>query len=1194
MLKKDDLSKYQKKTDIEHILDNPDTYIGSVELLESDEFIYDNEEKIIKKKNIHYNPGLYKIFDEGIVNCRDHVIRMKQKIKDNKDEENKDEQNQEKDSNSIYPVSYINISIEEDGVITMMNDGNGIDIEKHPEYKVWIPELIFTQLRTSTNYNKDEKKIVGGKNGFGFKLALIWSTWGYIETVDHIRGLKYTQEVKNNLSIIEKPNITKCNKSKPYTKLSFLPDYKRMYLFDKITPDIYSLLQRRVYDIAAVTEKNVKVKFNSKEINIKNFNQYVNIINKDNEYKYEEANERWEYAVSLSNTGEFYQVSFVNGIYTSKGGKHIEYILNQIIKKLTLYIKQKKKVDVKPTSIKEQLALFVRCDIENPSFDSQTKDYMNTPISKFGSSCEVSDKFIEKIAKMGVMNSACEISEIKENKQQKKTDGTKSKSVRGIPKLIDANYAGTNKSYLCSLILCEGDSAKSGIVSGLNKDDRNIIGVYPMKGKILNIRGESISKLGENKEITEIKQILGLEHNKIYQENDVKNKLRYGKIIFMTDQDLDGSHIKGLCINVFDTAWPSLIKIPNFISFINTPIIKAEKGKEIKQFYNDGEYELWKQTVNTNLWKIKYYKGLGTSTSKEFKEYFENKKIVHFKWTDEKSSEELDKIFNKKRSDDRKEWLINYDKNLYLDTNKEEVTYEEFINKEFIHFSIADNERSIPGPDGLKTSLRKILYSAFKKGLTHEKGKEIKVAQFSGYVSENSGYHHGEASLNAGIIGMAQDFLGSNNLNLFMPNGQFGTRRKGGKDAGSERYIFTQLNILTRKIFRKEDDPILDYLNDDGLLVEPQFYVPIVPMILINGSKGIGTGFSTEILSYNIIEIIEILENKLNNKEDIINYEINPYYKNFEGTIENLNINKENKINSNAVQKYLVKGCYKVIKENKIQITELPIGTWTEDYKCFLESLLDNKTKEKLLIKDYIETCTDVTIDFIIEFYPGVLNELINKYDDDKSLNELEKYLKLYTLISNSNMHIFNSKQILTKYNNIKDIINEYYELRLLYYSKRKEYLINILKNDLIIIRNQCKFITMNLNDEIDLRKKNNKEINSILKLNNFDSYPEICKSKPIGSESNGSESNPSENNGSESEDSEDYKYLIKMPMDSVSEENVKKLLNNKKNKEEELENLLKITNKEIWLKELNELKDEYLKNINQPNMQIKLKKNKK
>ena len=968
--------KYQKKSDKEHVLDNPDTYIGSIEKISSNVHIYDETTKKIVEKQITYIPGLYKLFDEGIVNCRDHVIRMEQLIASSSDENN-------------YPVTKIDISIDDEGIITLTNDGNGIDVSIHPEYKVWIPELIFANLRTSTNYIKEEKKIVGGKNGFGFKLVLIWSTWGKIETVDAKTGQKYIQEFKDNLNIIEKPKITKC-KNKPYTSVSFKPDFKRLGIdgFDK---DFIALLKRRVYDIAAVTSKSIKVKYNSTPIEIKTFMNYIDLYigtKADKERLYEEANERWEYAVCLAPNEEFTQVSFVNGIFTSKGGKHVEYIVNQIVRKLTSYIKEKKHIDVKPASIKEQLMIFVNCTIENPAFDSQTKDYLNSAVSNFGSSCDVSNKFIEKLAKMGVMATACNLTEVKENKAVKKSDGTKCKTIRNIPKLVDANYAGTAKSSQCVLILCEGDSAKSGIISGLSREDRNFIGVYPMKGKMFNIRGESISKIGENKEISEIKQIVGLEHGKTYTLEDVTTKLRYGKLLFMTDQDLDGSHIKGLAINMIESEWSSLIEIPEFIGYMNTPILKATHGKEVIPFYNNGEYEHWKkENSDFAKWSVKYYKGLGTSTSKEFKEYFANKKIVNFT-SIETCRESIDKVFNKKRANDRKEWLSNYDRSSYLNTSKSSVTYGEFINNDMIHFSIYDNERSIPNIcDGLKICLRKILFSALKKKLT----SEIKVAQFSGYVSEQSSYHHGEASLNGAIIGLAQNFVGSNNINLFKPEGQFGTRLQGGKDAASERYIFTYLNPITRKIFSEFDDSILDYIEDDGSSVEPIYYVPIIPMILVNGTKGIGTGFSTDIMCYNPIQIINYLEAKLNkvcNKSLLIE----PYYQGFKGKIYPCDTTHK---------KYIIKGCYETIGPDKIRISELPVGTWTQDYKEFLEGVLDAKSgKSKSAkcndeyVKDFVDMSTDITVDFEVTFYPGILSKLISE-DHEYAINGLEKYLKL-------------------------------------------------------------------------------------------------------------------------------------------------------------------------------------------------------
>ena len=1119
-------NKYQQKTDKQHILDNPDTYIGSVEKIDSQQWILNEDSSKIIERNIEYIPGLFKLFDEGAVNARDHAVRMEQAIANNQ-------------SNAL-PVTNIEITIENDGTITMYNDGNGIDVAEHPEHKIWIPELIFGHLRTSTNYNKDEKKIVGGKNGFGFKLVLIWSTYGSVETVDHIRGLKYSQEFKNNLDEICKPSITKC-KNKPYTKITFKPDYKRLGI-DGLTPDLIALLKKRTYDIAAVTDKSLKVKFNDNLIPVKNFQQYIDLYigdKSDTPRVYEDSGGRWEYAVALTPNNEFTQVSFVNGIHTAKGGKHVEYVLGQITRKLCDFIEKKKKVKVNPNSIKEQLILFIRCDIENPAFDSQTKDYMNTPSSKFGSKCDVSDKFIEKVAKMGVMDAALQLTEVKENKAAKKTDGVKSKSIRGIPKLTDANWAGTEKSKDCIIIFCEGDSAKAGIISGLTSDDRNNIGVYPMKGKILNVRGENVKKISENKEIIEIKKILGLETGKKYLNiEDVYKNLRYGKVLFMTDQDLDGSHIKGLGINLFQSEWPSLAEISGFIGFMNTPILKAKKGNVELDFYNDGEYNEWKEANDSKGWKIKYYKGLGTSTGKEFREYFEKKKIVGFLQS-EKSDDAIDMVFNKKRADDRKDWLKLYDRDAYLDTNKTNVSYEEFIDKELIHFSKYDCDRSIPNlMDGLKISLRKILYSGFKKNLT----TEIKVAQFSGYVSEHSGYHHGEASLNAAIVGMAQNFVGSNNINLFMPNGQFGTRLQGGKDSASERYIFTQLNKITRSIFPTSDDHILDYLNDDGLPVEPIYYAPIIPMILVNGSKGIGTGFSTDIMCYNPLQIIDYIKNKLmsnNNNDDI---DFIPYYEGFKGHISKI-----------SDEKFLIKGLYEKIAVDQIKVTELPVGYWTEDFKELLESLIDpgvDKDGKKLssIVKDYDDMSKDTNVDFTITFIKGRLEEL-EKSKGDYDCNGLEKLLKLYTTNTTTNMHLFDANDTLQKYNKVSDIIDTYYETRLKMYGTRKAYLIDALEKELVLLSNKAKYIKENLDGTIDLRKKKKEQVIELLNSKGYDNI----------------------------DDDEEFKYLVKMPMDSVTEENVDKLLKDKGNKESDLETIKNTTINKMWVSEIDNLRELYV-----------------
>ena len=1185
--------KYKRLTDKEHVLHNSDTYIGSIEQVQEEQYvmapmpmsegtndIYYQPDSILKEETT-YIPGLYKLFDEAIVNCRDHVVRCQEKIAGG--------------DTSVKPVSYINVSLSIDGSITVENDGSGIDIVEHPTHHIWVPELIFGHLRTGTNYDKSEKKIVGGKNGFGVKLIFIWSKYGYIETVDHTRGLKYTQEFKDNLSEICKPTITKTRSTKPYTRITFLPDYERMGI-DGLTDGFKRLLIRRAYDIAAITDKRIKVKVDDKQIVVKDFQSYVSCyIGSDKQSTkrvYESPNERWEYSVSLTKNDCFEQISFVNGIATYKGGKHVDYIIYQLVRKIADYIQKKKKLIVKPNVIKEQIHLFLRCDIVNPAFSSQSKDYLDTPISKFGSGCQVSDAFAEKVAKMGVMDIACSMTEIKDRKANKRTDGVKTSSITGIPKLSDANQAGTKHSGKCMLILCEGDSAKAGILSGLTTDDRNTIGVYPLRGKLKNIRGVKAKELGDNAEINDIKKILGLKANMEFESKEhVQRELRYGKVIFMTDQDLDGTHIKGLCINMFDVAWNDLLKY-GILGFMNTPILKASMGTGKNQrslvFYNDGEYDQWKRTQTVehiSKYKVKYYKGLGTSTKQEFQEYFENKRIIMFQ-QGVHCADSIDMVFNKKKADERKVWLGNYDRTNYLDTNKEGLDFTEFINKEMIHFSKYDCERSIPNlMDGLKTSQRKILYSCFLKKLFDT---EIKVAQLSGYVSEKSCYHHGEQSLNEAIISMAQTFVGSNNINLLMPNGQFGTRMGGGKDAASPRYIFTLLNTITTKLFRQEDNNVLDYLDDDGTPVEPMFYVPILPMILVNGANGIGTGFSTDVLPHNPTDIIKTLYNIIstlesdsslpyncgtetvetmipqliqlldNHKTDLMNENNNvlPFFDKFNGSVSWISVDDHSRI--------LVKGCYTILNKNEIRITELPIGSWIDKYKLFIENLIEKgKTTAKVgkkgkgkdaisaVVKEYLDMSTDTVVNFTLRLSSGNLYDMEGDVGQHEGTNGIHKLFNLATTMHLTNMNLFNHKEQLRKYTNYYDIIHEYTPIRLKHYILRKQRQQQELEYDLGIIANRVKYIQLILNDTIDLRGKKKDAIHTMLITNGLEE-----------------QSDRKETND------KNFNYLTKMPMDSVSKENVAKLNADYDTKQSQLDLVKNTSIYTMWKNELTELAD--------------------
>lgn len=968
---------------LEHILLRPDTYIGSIERQTQTMWVYNEDIKKVVNRQITFVPGLYKIFDEIIVNAAD---------------------NKQRDPT----MNRIEVTINPDeGFVRVWNNGNGIPIVVHQEHKVYVPELIFGVLLTGSNFDDNEQKTTGGRNGFGAKLANIFSTRFIIETADKERGLKYKQEFTENMSKHNAPTISK-HSGTDYTCITFYPDLSK-FKMDCLDEDIVGLMAKRVFDVAGTSPPSgsrLNVYLNGSKIDIRGFEQYLGMYEGlDAPVAFAQVNDRWEIGVGISD-GTFQQVSFANSICTTKGGCHVNYIADQLTAKLMGVVKKKNKgEEVRPNQIKNHLAVFVNALIVNPAFDSQTKDNLTTKVSAFGSTCVLPEKLLKQVEKSGVVDNILSWAKFKQTAELKKKSGSKRSKVVGITKLDDANNAGTAKSKDCTLILTEGDSAKALAMSGLAVVGRDYYGVFPLKGKLLNVREASHAQIMKNEEIQNITHILGLTFGKEYNDT---SSLRYGHLMIMTDQDHDGSHIKGLLINFIHHFWPSLLKIPGFLQQFITPIVKCTKSSKELSFYTIPEYLQWKETNDEGKgWKIKYYKGLGTSTSAEAKEYFSNLEThqIDFEW-DENANDMIDMAFAKKRVDDRKLWLLALEPGVHIDYKVDKISYDTFINHELILFSHADNERSLPHfMDGLKPSQRKVLFGCFKRNL---KG-EIKVAQLAGYISEHSAYHHGEASLTQTIIGMAQSYVGSNNINLLSPCGQFGTRLMGGKDAASPRYVFTKLETITRCIFHPNDDPLLDYLDEDGQSIEPTYYVPVIPMCLVNGSEGIGTGWSTSVPTYNPREIIANLRRVLKNEELV---EMHPWYRGFTGAITP----KTGKDSNN----YSVLGNIEVIDDSTVVISELPVGKWTTDYKQFLESVMIGNTANNAnkddgpntvpFVKEFRENHTDTTVLFTVTVPPEKLAEI------QAEKGGLVKKFKLEGSIATSNMHMFDINSQMRKY----------------------------------------------------------------------------------------------------------------------------------------------------------------------------------
>ena len=1103
---------YIKLTPIEHILKKPSMYIGDIDFRVDKQFIYIKDQII--QKDINWSPGLYKIVDELIVNSYDQSIRD-------------------------LTLQTISADINESS-FSIFNNGIGIDVVQHPTYKIYIPELIFANLLTSTNYDETQQRLTGGTHGLGAKLSAIFSKEFIVEVWDTKRQLYYYQTYENNLSKISKPKITKITNKSPIkggVKITIKPDFAK-FNTTKFNVDMISLFNKRIVDLIGLCHHNINIYLNNQLIvKTSSFSSYLKLYKSEQPWIQGQC-QNWEFAIRFNdnkNIEPHYHISFVNGVFTNKGGKHLEYLIELLMEKLVKIISP----DFTKKLLNDYVSICLKSSIINPTFNSQTKEELNTPINKFGVECTIANSFWTQLKNSPIVQQLKQVISLSNQKILSKLDGSKKTKIKNLPKLEDANFAGTKKSIECTLILTEGDSAKATAISGISAipNGRNLFGVYPLRGKLLNVREASINQINNNQEIGDIKKILGLKSGIIYNKTNI-NELRYGSVMIMTDADEDGSHIKGLIINFIDYFYPSLLEIEGFIKILVTPLVKVTLPNKQINFANLRAYKLWLGDKSPSLYKIKYYKGLGTSTSKEAGEYFQNLKsntinILSLLDSKSKSKSNSDILlaFAKEKVNDRKMWLANYNPDNILQLEPPStITIKEFVHQELIHFSNYDNIRSIPSiMDGFKPSQRKVLYGCFKKNLS----TEAKVAQLAAAVAEISAYHHGEQSLVSTIINMAQNYVGSNNLNILVPQGQFGTRLMGGRDHSSARYIFTFIEPYINKIFNKTDNELLEYLYDDGFQIEPKYYLPIIPMILVNGAEGIGTGFSTSIPTYNPLEIINWLENKLNNKKESI--QLIPYYKNFKGAI----IKYDD-------MTWVSQGILELNSDkNELIITELPLKMWTNDYKEFLENIIYNNEKKDSLFKSYVNLSSDIEIKFVLKYNVdnfSIIEKLYLSIDSD-NLNQLYKYLHLYKTIKQSNMNLYTTDYKIKTFKSSEEILNEFYLWRLGFYDKRKELLLKKLKDSMDYLMSQIKFIQLIISNGHDILNLNPEELDKYLEKNKI---TKISKS---------------------------YDYLLNMTFKQLTKNNMDKLEKKLKDTKNQYKLINLETNKTMWLNDLTELK---------------------
>ena len=717
----------------------------------------------------------------------------------------------------------------------------------------------------------------------------------------------------------------------------------------------------------------------------------------------------------------------------------------------------------------------------------------------------------------------------KELQALKKTE-RKKRQFMNIQNLDSARFEGTNRAKDCTLIFVEGDSAKTYVVSGLSSEDRNYCGIYKLRGKLLNTRNASIPTIAKNEVIQDVVNSLGLRYDVDYSKDENFKTLRYGRVMIITDADEDGFHICGLLHNLFETLFPSLYqrKIP-FVQSMYTPIARVfQKGKKDIIFYDLQEFEKYKQEHANQKLDVKYYKGLASSTVENAHETY-GKKIVEYIY-DEEAKENMNKAFLSELTALRKEWVGNYTVERAPvawhgdGVERCSLTLTSFIDNELIKFSRADCARSLPNVmDGLKECQRKTLYVAFKTNQKYS-GNSVKVAQFGARVAELSEYHHGENNLSPAIVKMAQNFAGSNNIPLLFRDGQFGSRQGNGADAGQPRYIFTKLDMCTEYIFRAEDNCVLEYrTGDEGTPIEPKFYVPIIPMILVNGAQGIGTGWSTDVPCFDPKDVIQCVKMWIRNEAIP---KLTPWYHGFKGTIVPT---------SDAKVKFDMNGRLNIANDRSyFKVIELPVSMSITAYKEFLDKMVESNE-----ITAYHNNSTANEPLFTI--YPA------------EGKSELTfKTLKLTSNISTTNMVAFDEEAIIRRYADTTAIIRNFCEVRLEYYVNRKAYMVKEFGFEINKLRNKVRFLREVVAGEFELfHDKIPKEVEQLEKELEEEKFERFDG---------------------------DYSYLLGITIRGMTKSNVDRLEEELKRREKELEELESTPERVIWMKELGELEVVYAK----------------
>lgn len=1135
---------YDRKDLRTHIYDIPDTYVGSADPKLRKEWIFNIKEKKFEYVEVSLAPAFTRTFMEIVSNGGDNAFATRYRGRD---------------------PGILTLDCDDQGYLSVKNGGDPIPVEPHKlkidkdapdddndDELYLLPTDIFSVLLTSSNYDEEKDRLGCGRNGYGSKLTNIFSKHFIVRVGDSgrivkgkkITGQEYIGEWKNNMKEVVKteshPGFEKKNgkweriskgeyKGPPYVEVTWKPDFKRMGMDrEYFTETEFGLFARYMLEFSLTC--GVPVEINGERYDMRSIRDYAKMIFDDEvmktavvafddkkfpkEFERLKSGDKQEKYIAekfipetqfllLDTPDEARVYSYVNGLMTPDGGVHLDKLQNKLSRAIVTEFNKRHKgsAKIKKEDVLPHISVILVNRLKNTKYDSQQKKRLESPAPQLDLDPKMLSYIMSKEWKL--MNRLEASVLAKSMKDISKTDGKKVSNLVIKKDFDDANLAARSRSLECTLYIVEGHSASGYPKRRISKlpGGKDLNGVYPLQGKVMNVKTHTIEKVNKYEEFENLKKILGLRQNVDYSlEKNRKSHLRYGKVMFNVDADSDGMHIMGLLINMFHEYWPQLFDI-NFIQLLVTPVVRVKDKKEIYRFYDERTFAKWIEKNPSLASKAKYYKGLGTSSKEDIADDVKTAPTLILDM-DKPGVELVERAFDGTRAHDRKVWISEWrderDTVTPFEPKKlvEHRPVSELMGKVFPPYMTDSIIRAIPSKfDGLKRSQRQVAYYAlhhFKYGATK---KHDKVIAFAPNVVPYSKYHHGEKSLNDTVMKMARPYCNGNNLPFFHGEGEFGTRNALGKDAAQPRYPSLGAQWWFPLMYDQDMVELVDKKMVDGESAEPYWIVQTIPLGLVNGNKGMATGYSSFIPMHHPCDIIDWLTSRLKGSKRI--NPIPPYYNGFKGEIHIYSKSKkeEKKVEGSESEK-TVSDTEEDINDNDDEYPEFTSGRGFDIYGKFEVSEAKKGDKVDVVI-------TEIPFTVAPRKYIKMLKEMIEKKliedirvvksadeEDDGIRIEIKgmkrtlatyEGLSLRSGLPLTNMYLIDNDGIPKKYNSVESILDEYTDHTLKVYDQYKKVTIEKKEGELSKLSMELAIIEAYLAGKLKVEKRTDEQIDKNL-----------------------------------------------------------------------------------------------------------------